>query len=173
MRRSKRTVSSAAVNWSWNALAIAISNSADNSAACHTACTSRAAPARSPSPSNRRATASRPWRTGGLRTNKAAHRRRIAPLLPQPCFGAPAQQRNARPIGIGLDKVIVVVEPGGVIGIAQCGPGDEFLSRRIIDRCRKLRRVTSAAAPTGAPASRQRDRATVAAPVVEYRGCRL
>jgi hypothetical protein len=81
-------------------------------------------------------------RTGGMRTNKAAHRRRIAPLLPQPCLRAPAQQRNARPIGIGLDKVIVVVEPGGVIGIAQCGPGDEFLSRRIIDRHRKLRRVT-------------------------------
>src|SRR5262249_7045317 len=99
------------------------SNSADNSAECHTARTSRAAPARS-------------------LANKATHGRCVAPFLPQPCFCASAQERQAGPIGASLDKAIVIIEAGGIVGITQQCPFDELLGRRIVNGGRKSRCIT-------------------------------
>ena len=72
-------------------------------------------------------------RTGRLLANEAAHGRSVAPLLPQPCLRAPTQQRFARPLGTGLDKQIVAVEPRGAVGIAQKCPLDESLRYRVVD----------------------------------------
>src|SRR5215470_19784984 len=66
----------------------------------------------------------------------------VAPFLPQPCFRASAQERQAGPIGASLDKAIVIIEAGGIVGITQQCPFDELLGRRIVNGGRKSRCIT-------------------------------
>lgn len=79
--------------------------------------------------------------TGRLHANEATYRRRVAPLLPEPCLSAPAQQRHTRPIWIGLDETVVLIKVGATVGIAQQSPLEKFLRGRVLNRCHQLRRV--------------------------------
>ena len=69
--------------------------------------------------------------------DEAAHDGGVAPLLPQPRLGAPAQSRNARPIGIGVDEGGVARESGRAPRMAQQRPFDQRLRHRIADRSRQ------------------------------------
>ena len=65
-------------------------------------------------------------RAGRFLADEAAHRGTVVPLLPQPCLGAPAQQRHARPIGIGAKEGDVALESCRAIRVAQQCPFDQL-----------------------------------------------
>ena len=79
--------------------------------------------------------------TCGPIANEAANRRRIAALLPQPRFRAPAQQCGARPFRISGDERRVAAESRCRLRVAQDEPLDELLRRRIRDPVPYVRRL--------------------------------
>jgi hypothetical protein len=78
---------------------------------------------------------------GRLAADEAAHHRRIATLLPQPRLGAPAQQRNARPLRVVDHERDVAAEGDVAVAPAQQHPFDQPLCHRIGDRPLERRRV--------------------------------
>ncbi len=79
---------------------------------------------------------------GRVIADESAHRDGVGPRLPQLLLGAPAYERNARPVGIGTDEGGVPFQSGLGIRTAQQRPFDDFLRQRIAGGCRPRSRLT-------------------------------
>ncbi len=77
----------------------------------------------------------------GPLAGEAANRRRIAALLPQPCFGAPAQQCRTRPFRIGRKERRVAAERRDRFRMTQDVPLDELLCGRVCNPVPDVRRL--------------------------------